>query len=900
MKPRLHRFFKAAIPSLIVLPAMVQLAGAAIIFPDVAGDVFITLVNSGPNNVQTGFGGPPPPGNHQVLVDAGAFLNPVGGDVIEIQVSNASGAFYTLNNNGTLTSNGGVGNHGIDTIDLVGFTPSIIVNNTGSITGASAIRANNSLTLINSGVLSGIGLSDAAVYTRNGGTITNNVGGTITGLVNGIVSDSLTSNLIVNNSGTIRGTNGTAILVGSGIGVTINNSGLITSPTNAFSGGLGNDVLNLNANSALVGSVLGGGGLDTINFNGGLTSPGGINNSIRGNVTAITTINKTGTGVAFIGLPGDPAYTVDADTIAITGGGLYLNGNVTGNLALQTTITANGAALGGTGIWDANVNVLSGGISAGAIPINLDANPLNAVGAVTITGDVVHTAGSFIRFDVVPDAPIINGFNSDLITQTGVLNSYNVAGANLRVSSTNNNQVIRDGTYTVVASDTAILGYPALGTLGIQYNANVNASDTGFVGTQVGNVGVSDTNNVLSQFFMTTTLADGNTNLVLNVQHNFAALPGLTANQVALAGAIDASVSSGNPLTQDFIAALDNSDLGTVQASLAALDPSNYLGFTTVITNSNYRLHRMVQDHLAVVRDGGETITETSAPSQDSKGGMIPGQSVSRSTGGKGNVWGSASYDRQDYDADGNLADFDGETWSFTAGFDWRLAPEFVLGIVLDGSRGSFDGQGSSTDVDSYRGAVYGTWGASMGLYSDFLVGYGDHSFESTRTLGGVLGGLASGNQDATSLQALWTIGYTMGNQQVKHGPFIGVEYQNVEADGFTETGALPLSISGYEQDSMRGLAGYRVNANFGTFRPYASVAYAHEFEDDQNRRTASFGGVPFSVVGADQSSAVLITAGTGIGLTDSLTLDIGYRGEIAIDDGLTSHGGSIGLNYSF
>jgi uncharacterized protein YhjY with autotransporter beta-barrel domain len=899
MKPRLHRFFKAAIPSLIILPAMAQLAGAATLFPNLAGDVLITLAQSGPNNVQTGFGGPPPAGNHQVLVDAGVTLNPVATDVIEIQVSNASGAFYTINNNGTLVSNGGVGNHGIDTIDLVGFTPSITVNNTGSITGASAIRANNSLILTNSGVLSGIGLSDAAVYTRNGGTITNNVGGLITGLVNGIVSDSLTSNLIINNSGTIRGTNGTAILVGSGVGVTINNSGLITSPTNAYSGGIGNDELNLNAGSALVGNILGGGGIDIINFNGGLTTPGGINNSIRGNVTAITTINKTGTGVAFVGLPGDPAYSIDADTIAITGGGLYLNGNVTGNLALQTTINANGVALGGTGIWDANVNVLSGGFSAGEIPINLDANPANALGAVTITGDVVHTAGSFIRFDVAPNAPIINGVNSDLITQTGVLNSYNVAGANLRVSSTNNNQVIRDGTYTVVASDTAILGYPALGTLGVQYNANVNATDTGFVGTQVGNVGISDTNNVLSQYFMTTALADANTNLVLNVQHNFAALPGLTTNQVALAGAIDASVSSGNPLTQDFIAALDNSDLGTVQASLAALDPSNYLGFSTVLTNSNYRLHRMVQDHLAVVRDGGETITETSAPTQDSKGGMIPGESVSRSAG-KGNVWGAASYDSQDYDAAGNLADFSGDTWSFTAGFDWRLSPEFVLGIVLDGSRGSFDGQGGSTDVDSYRVALYGTWGSAMGLFSDFLVGYGDHSFDSTRTLGGVLGGLASGEQDASSLQALWTIGYTMGNQQVKHGPFIGLEYQNVDADGFTETGALPLSISGYEADSLRGLIGYRVNANYGTFRPYASVAYAHEFEDGENRRSASFGGVPFSVVGAAQSSAVLITAGTGIGLTSYLTLDIGYRGEIAIDDGLTSHGGSIGLNYSF
>ncbi len=1008
MKPRLQRFFKGAIPSIIVLPAMVQLASAAIILPNGAGDVLITLAGSGPNNIQTGFGGPPPAGSHQILINAGATVNPLAGDVIEIQVSNASAAFYTITNNGSLVSNGGVGNHGIDTADLPGFTPSITVNNTGSITGASAIRANNTLTLTNSGLLSGIGVADAAVYARNGGTITNNTGGSISGLVHGVISDSLTGNLLLNNSGTIASNNGdgvrivgtatvnnfagsitgsvnglivgnnaqilnnatitggtldgisagsgltltnsgiiqttgddgvsagsgalisnsgliqgsfgtflfagnstvtnsgtirgnlaTAILVGFGTGVTINNSALITSPTNAFSGNLGNDVLNLAAGSRLVGNVLGGGGTDTINFTGGLTAPGGLDNSIRGNVAAFTSINKSGTGVAFIGLPGDPAYTISADTIAISSGGLYLNGSVTGNLALQSTLNANGSALGGTGLWNANVNLLSGGFSAGAIPINLDSNPLNSVGAVTLTGNVVHSAGSFIRFDVVPDAPVNNGINSDLITQTGLGNSYNLTGANLRISSTNQNRVIRDGTYTVVDSNTAIVGYPALGTLGVQYNANVNATDTGFVGSQVPNSATSDTTNVLARYFTTTTLADAGTNLVLNVQHDFAGLPGLTANQVSLAGAIDASTNSPNPLTQDFIAALDNSDLFAVQASLAALDPSTYLGFTTVTMNSNYRLHRMVQDHLATVRDGGESMTETSAPTRDSKGGMIPGESVTR-TSGKGNVWGAVSYDSQDYDVSGSQADFNGDAWSFTAGFDWRVGPELVLGVVLDGSRGTYDGLGTSTDVDSYRGALYGTWGSSMGLYSDFLVGYGDHSMDSSGALGGVLGGLATANQDATSLQALWTIGYAMGNQQVKHGPFIGLESQNVDADGFTTTGPLPIAVGGRETDSLRGLVGYRVNGNYGTLRPYASVAYAYEFEDGPNRSLASFGGVPFSISGADQSSAILITAGTGIVLTSYLTLDVGYRGEIADDDGLTSHGGSIGLNYSF
>ena len=78
-------------------------------------------------------------------------------------------------------------------------------------------------------------------------------------------------------------------------------------------------------------------------------------------------------------------------------------------------------------------------------------------------------------------------------------------------------------------------------------------------------------------------------------------------------------------------------------------------------------------------------------------------------------------------------------------------------------------------------------------------------------------------------------------------------------------------------------------------------MAYAHEFDGDADSVNASFAGVPFSVRGGDLESAILITAGTGFDISSNLLLDIGYRGEISVDDdGMTSHGGSIGLSYSF
>ena len=41
-------------------------------------------------------------------------------------------------------------------------------------------------------------------------------------------------------------------------------------------------------------------------------------------------------------------------------------------------------------------------------------------------------------------------------------------------------------------------------------------------------------------------------------------------------------------------------------------------------------------------------------------------------------------------------------------------------------------------------------------------------------------------------------------------------------------------------------------------------------------------------------------TIGTGDAVNDSLSFDIGYRGEIATDDGISKHGASPGLNDAF
>jgi outer membrane autotransporter protein len=324
------------------------------------------------------------------------------------------------------------------------------------------------------------------------------------------------------------------------------------------------------------------------------------------------------------------------------------------------------------------------------------------------------------------------------------------------------------------------------------------------------------------------------------------------------------------------------------------------MGLAVNVINGNYRLHRLAQEHLATVRGSGREVSEASAPVTDAKGAIVSAGAASTRLEGRANAWGTFSFDSKDHQASGAGSDYDGDEGAITAGFDWLVASNLIVGLVLDGTKGDFDNSGFDSDVDGFRGAVYGTWGEATGFYSDALLGFGAHDLESSLSPAGVLLGGIGSDTSANSVQALWTAGYSMGNQSLKHGPYAGLEYQNVDVDSHTQSGPLPVSVGGYDVDSLRALIGYRINANLGTWRPYATLAYAHEFEDGATATTATLAGTAFTTRGAELGSAILITAGTGIDLTRGFIMDFGYRGEIATDDGMTSHGGSLGVNYSF
>ncbi len=897
---------------------MLQLTSAAIIAPDAAGDVSIAPNTVAANTVAASGGTSSAP---RVTIGTGAILT---GDAIVQNGVLVTAPDYTILNSGKISgAKEGVFTNSSDLTVFNVFSPTA---GGSSIMGETdGILAGNGLTIVNEsfGTVSGNGVTGLGIFSANGLSVFNDPSANITGKLGGILAGDdaeitnggsilgnggtgidLGNNGFVNNSGVIIGNVGVSA-ASSGvtpIGLELVNSGEIRSTStglikDAVKGSAAADSITLNQGSLIVGNIFGDAGADTLTINGGIITPGGISNVVRGDVESFATVTKAGPGVAFIGAPQDvnAGFDVFADTINITGGGLYINGDIAGDTSLFATINANGAALGGTGIWTANVNIFTNGISAGAIPINLDAVPENSVGSVQILGDVVHSANSFIRVDIVPNTLINDGINSDIIEQSGIGSTYTVTGANLRLSPTSLDKVITPGKYTIVDSDEAIVGFGALGSIGVQFNSNITSTGA----FSPSGSGPDFRNSVLTENFTTLTLGDASTNLEVNVKYDFATLPGFSNNQQAFGAALDQlALQLGLGLAeQDLISALALSDIDSVQSTLIAIGPENMFTVSNSIINSNYRLHRMIQDRMAASRAGSDSSTPTMIPAKyDAKGGMVS-ESFTTSGGSapSNSFWGSISGDRQSYDGSSEAIGSDADVGAVTAGYDYHFNSNFMIGGLVDASSADLD----QADIDSIRFAVYGTYGESMGFYSDFIVGYGMHDFDQTSK---VLGNDFSSDTDSDSLQALLTAGYTMGSSSVKHGPFVGAEYQNLNVDGFDRTGGgVGLQVADYDVDSLRGLVGYRINVRSGAFSPYVSIAYAYEFDGEAQNVDASIAGVPFSVRGNDLESAILITAGTGYDITRNLVLDLGYRGEISTDDdGLSSHGGSIGLNYSF
>ncbi len=207
-----------------------------------------------------------------------------------------------------------------------------------------------------------------------------------------------------------------------------------------------------------------------------------------------------------------------------------------------------------------------------------------------------------------------------------------------------------------------------------------------------------------------------------------------------------------------------------------------------------------------------------------------------------------------------------------TAGADYSLGEHMAAGLLAGYNIGHASLQlpsGGSVDSHSVRYGAYAA-GSVGALRLNVYAGRADDNFDTERQItfdavsrkatASPTGKELNLEADAAyEISAITTTGVM--------APFVRANYDRLETDAFTETGAdsLNLSVGAVTANSMRSAAGFRyydsVDAGGGAIvKTTLSVAWSHEYRDQNLPLTASLeaGGSPFTVTSGNTSRDAL------------------------------------------
>ncbi len=206
---------------------------------------------------------------------------------------------------------------------------------------------------------------------------------------------------------------------------------------------------------------------------------------------------------------------------------------------------------------------------------------------------------------------------------------------------------------------------------------------------------------------------------------------------------------------------------------------------------------------------------------------------------------------------------FDFDSWGLTAGVDYRLMENLVLGLALGYSDTETDLDDSAGDVDAdgYALSLYGIYNLEA-LYIDAIATYGQQDYETVRrvryTVDVPVNQTFLGDSDSDEYALSLGAGYDFNRSGFTYGPYLQFNYLNTEIDGYTERPArlnpdpgsgLALAFDDQDIESFTsvvgGQASYAVGTGFGVLRPHVRLDWEHEYSNDQRLIKARFLNVP-------------------------------------------------------
>ncbi len=795
--------------------------------------------------------GPEIAGDHTITGVDGAYSN-----ITTVDFSTATGG-YNISGTGSFSLTSGAtfgGTSGfaqtVTNLDLVSNGPGgIVFNGTDDLTIGGIISGTGGITQSGTG---NVTLSGANTY--SGGTTVS--AGTLTGTttsLQGNITDNAALVFDQATDGTYAGViSGTGTLTKSGTGnVTLSGANTYSGGTTVSAGTLTGTTTSLQGN---------------ITDNAALVFDQATDGTYSGVISGTGTLTKTGTGT--LTLSGANTYT---GLTTLSAGTLDLGGQVSGDL------TVNGGLLMGTG-------TVAGG---GTLTLNNGASfaPGNSIGTLTVSGDYVQNAGSTLEVEIFKDAGGVLSNDQVNVTGTATL----AAGSTIEVTDlTPPDRFIATGdTFDIITTTGGVTDNGATIT-------SLSAS-LSFTSSIVGN-----------DFILTALRSQFGSNAV-------------GTNNAAVLGAVDGDLGSaaGDFLTVvNELSALSAGALNNAAEELLPLPHASTAAFTTTLSTNvsastaSY-LNRRRQGALHIARygapQGHESLLAQASGAQPRTARDVRAIRPEVSDQTK-NFYVQPFGMYYEQDSTSQFTGFSASSAGMSFGIDNIVDDRWVVGVggAYMHTWMNFDGSAGDGEIDSFRVGPYVSY-FEDDFYIDAMLGFGYHLNKTERDVNfGGINRTAKADYDAYDFSAYLGTGYDFDLQHWTLTPTASLQYTNLHAQSFRESGAgaAGLDVDAYSQDSLVSRVGLRLHTltqwDSVWVAPELFAGYAHEFMDEENMRSRLLGGTTkFTTdVDNDRKDSFYLGGALSATLTQNTSAFIRYESEFY--SGNDSHAVSGGVTFLF
>lgn len=255
-------------------------------------------------------------------------------------------------------------------------------------------------------------------------------------------------------------------------------------------------------------------------------------------------------------------------------------------------------------------------------------------------------------------------------------------------------------------------------------------------------------------------------------------------------------------------------------------------------------------------------------------------------------AWGRAFGSSGGNDGDSNAAELDRETRGFLVGVDTTFGESITVGVAggwlesnLDIGERDSEGTVESLSGLAYVGGRFGAFGVRGG------VGYAATSADTRRRIAFPgFAAVTTARYDGTVLQGFVEAGYRLPLGKGSIEPFVNLTALKVESDAFTETGGGDANLSGdsASEQTTVSTVGLRFETGpiSGPLALRGSTGWRHVSGDLDPVNVHAFdGGVPFTILGATQSSdAFVANVEARWTLSPALSFGVAYDGVLGSD----------------